>query len=148
MASLFDSDARTSILERVRRLSPESTPAWGRMNAPAMVCHVTSGLRHALGELDAVPRTSPMAHWPLNWLVIHVFPWPEGKATSPPEMLTQMPGSWTSDVERLEGLIHKLGTTNPAGSWPTSPTFGRISGRSWGVLQYRHLDHHLRQFRV
>jgi hypothetical protein len=26
--------------------------------------------------------------------------------------------------------------------------FGRISGRSWGALQYKHLDHHLRQFGV
>jgi hypothetical protein len=24
--------------------------------------------------------------------------------------------------------------------------FGRMSGAEWGVTQYKHLDHHLRQF--
>jgi hypothetical protein len=24
--------------------------------------------------------------------------------------------------------------------------FGRMSGAEWGVMQYKHLDHHLRQF--
>jgi hypothetical protein len=24
--------------------------------------------------------------------------------------------------------------------------FGRLSGAEWGVTQYKHLDHHLRQF--
>lgn len=47
------------------------------------------------------------------------------------------------------GLRQGLGEpeTGPP-SWPPSRVFGRISGRSWGVLQHKHLDHHLRQFGV
>jgi len=26
--------------------------------------------------------------------------------------------------------------------------FGRLSAKQWGVLMYRHVDHHLRQFGV
>jgi hypothetical protein len=29
---------------------------------------------------------------------------------------------------------------------PEHPAFGRLSGRAWGALVYRHMDHHLRQF--
>jgi hypothetical protein len=32
--------------------------------------------------------------------------------------------------------------------WPEHPAFGRMSRRVWGVLGYRHLDHHFRQFGV
>lgn len=75
MPSLFDPRVRTVILERISRLTPDRRPAWGRFTAPEMVCHVSSDLRQALGELDARPA-GRFARWPLNWLVIHVVPWP------------------------------------------------------------------------
>jgi hypothetical protein len=28
------------------------------------------------------------------------------------------------------------------------PVFGTLSGKAWGALGWRHLDHHLRQFGV
>ena len=31
---------------------------------------------------------------------------------------------------------------------PETPAFGPLSARGWGVLTYRHLDHHLLQFGV
>lgn len=148
MPTLFDAAARTSILDRVRRLSPESTPAWGKLNAPTMVVHLTAGLRQALGEIESSPVPSPMARWPINWLVIHLLPWPEGKAKAPSELLSQPVSHWTSDLARLQETIQRFGTRGPSGSWPLNSTFGRLSARSWGVLEYRHLDHHLRQFGV
>ena len=50
------------------------------------------------------------------------------------------------DVSQLRALVGRFADRGPAGAWPASRVFGRISGRSWGVLQYKHLDHHLRQF--
>lgn len=124
MPSLFDPQVRTAILDRVSRLTPERRPVWGRFTAPEMMCHVSAGLRQGLGELDAGPPSGPFARFPLNWLVIHVLPWPKGKGKSPREFLVA-PSTWSA-----------------------SRVFGRISGSSWGVLEYKHLDHHLRQFGV
>lgn len=59
MPSLFDPQVRTAILGRVSRLTPERKPVWGRFTAPEMVCHVSSGLRQGLGELDAGPPSGP-----------------------------------------------------------------------------------------
>ena len=53
-----------------------------------------------------------------------------------------------ADVTRLRALIRRFGDRGPAAEWPPSRVFGRISGRSWGVLELKHLDHHLRQFGV
>jgi hypothetical protein len=97
MGSIFDTRDRDSILDRIGQLAPDRRPLWGRFTAPEMVCHVSSGMRQGLGELEAAPPNGPMARFPLNWLVIHVIPWPKGKAQSPPELLTTRPTTWQSD---------------------------------------------------
>ena len=162
MPSLFDPKTRDAILDRIGRLAPDRKPLWGRFTAPEMVCHVSCALRQGLGELETAPPAGPLAHAPLNWLVIHVLPWPQGKGRSPPEFLSAItkapnqvaqpgdvrPTTWQADVTRLRDLIRRFGDRGPAAEWPPSRVFGRISGRSWGVLEHKHLDHHLRQFGV
>jgi hypothetical protein len=113
-----------------------------------MVCHVSCGLRQGLGELETGPPSGPMSHAPLNWLVIHVLPWPKGKGKSPPEFLATRATTWDADVGRLRDLIGRFAARGSGAEWPASRVFGHISGRSWGVLQHKHLDHHLRQFGV
>jgi hypothetical protein len=55
------------------------------------------------------------------------------------------------DVEaerrRLADMIDRFTTAGPAGC-TTHPHsfFGRLTPDEWGVLMYKHLDHHLRQF--
>ena len=53
MRTLFDQMDRAAILRRVGGLTPERMPLWGKFTAPEMVCHVSAGLRQALGDLDA-----------------------------------------------------------------------------------------------
>jgi hypothetical protein len=113
-----------------------------------MICHVSCGLRQGLGELETGPPSGPLSHAPLNWLVIHVVPWPKGKAQSPPEFLSTRPTTWDADVGRLHDLITRFAARGPDAPWPASRVFGHISGRSWGALQHKHLDHHFRQFGV
>lgn len=144
----MDPAARAALVERVGRLRPDAPARWGRFTAPEMVSHVSCTLRQGLGELPPGPATGPLAHAPLNWVVIHVLPWPKGKVKSSREFLDTLPGSWHDDLAQLRDLIERFGSRDPAGAWPASTPFGHISGRSWGVLQYRHLKHHLEQFGV
>jgi hypothetical protein len=148
MPSLFDAQIRVAILERISRLTADRKPVWGRFTAPEMVCHVSCDLRQGLGELDAGPPSGPVAHFPLNWLAIHVIPWPRGKGRSPPEFLATRPTTWAADVSRLRDLIERFAARGAGAVWPPSRVFGRISGSSWGVMLHKHLDHHLRQFGV
>src|SRR6266849_1203176 len=148
MPSLFDPQARVAILNRIARLTPEAKPVWGRFTAPEMVCHVSCDLRQGLGGLYAGPPSGLVAHFPVNWVAIHVIRWPRGKGRSPPEFLATRPTTWAADVSRLRGLIERFAARGPAAVWPPSRVFGRISGSSWGVMVHKHLDHHLRQFGV
>ena len=148
MKTLFDPQVCASVIERFDRLAPEQQSLWGRMTAPQMVCHVADQLRNALGELDVRPMRTPLAYPPVNWLLIHWVPWPKGRAKSPPEFLARRPVTWDEDLAALRSLIRRFSERGPHASWPESPVFGRISGKSWGVLAFKHLDHHLRQFSV
>lgn len=146
MRSIFEPSACNEVMVRLDRLVPESPNIWGRMNAAQMVCHLCDALRQALGEIDAHPVKSPLAVFPVNWLLIHVLPWPKGKARSPREFLQRKPATWEADLAECKRLVRTMSSRGANAAWPTSPTFGRISGKSWGVLAYKHLDHHLRQF--
>jgi hypothetical protein len=128
MRTLFDAAARDEILARLDRLSPESRPRWGTFTAPRMVCHVADQLRHGVGEMEAEPVRSPLARAPLNWLVIHVVPWPKGGAKSPPEFLRRAPETWAADLSDCKRLVHAFHERGPAAAWPASPVFGRIPG--------------------
>jgi hypothetical protein len=146
--SLFNGHDRDAVLARIAHLSPTSQPLWGRFTAGEMVCHVSCELRQALGDMETPPPAGPLAYPPLNWLAIHVLPWPRGKGKSPPEWLGTRPTTWDADLARLRELIKRFAARGPAAEWPPSQVFGRIGGAGWGALAHKHLDYHLRQFGV
>ena len=50
MRSLFDSDARKSILERLDGLSLGSSRQWGKMDASQMLAHCSAALERGTGD--------------------------------------------------------------------------------------------------
>jgi hypothetical protein len=145
MATLFNAQDRTRILERLERLTPDARPHWGTFTPVLMVGHVASGIQQGLGEVDLGPARGALARWPLNWLLIHVVPFPK-HAPAVPEMLNRPSAGFSADLAALRAAVERFGVRGRGGQWPPSRVFGRISGTSWGVLQHKHLDHHLRQF--
>ena len=51
-------------------------------------------------------------------------------------------------VARLLASFNKVVAAGEMFAWHPHPMFGQLSGHSWGVLMWRHMDHHLRQFSV
>jgi len=101
----------------------------------------------AAGELPCTPKNLPIRYSPLKELIIYALPFPKGAPTAP-ELLERAPGEWSADVTELRTLLKQFAKRGPAGTAPEHPAFGRMTGRHWGVLVYRHTDHHLRQFGV
>ena len=145
--SLWDAGARSNLLARIDRLKPDAAPRWGRMNAPQMVAHVIDWMRMIKGEIATAPRHGPLRRTPVKQLVIYWMPWPKGVPTAP-ELLRSHPATWDAEVEALREHLRTFEQLASRTEWPDHPAFGKLSTRTWGVLGYRHTDHHFRQFGV
>jgi hypothetical protein len=146
--TVFKPAGLQEIRERLSRLRPDSARQFGKMNAHQMMCHMEDALRVSTGERPARSKNSFMAKPIVRWLVIYLVPWPKGKAETVPEMLLTKPGNFEDDRSRLVTLLRQTAERGPSAEWAVHPAFGNITGKDYGVLIYRHFDHHLRQFGV
>jgi len=143
--SLWDANRRDEILARVGSVTDASKQRWGRMTADRMLCHLTESFKMALGELPVVPLKLPVRYPLLKQLAIYLLPIPKGLPTMP-ELLAA-PATPVADARAdLQSAIRRFGERDRAKEWPEHAAFGRLSPNAWGVLMYRHCDHHLRQF--
>ena len=145
MHTVWNENDRRSLLERMEQVSPPRTPRWGTMNAEQMVKHVTAQLEMALGELDVKPRSSWLGRWPMRSLLIYWLPWPKGAPTAR-ELIQFSSSHWDETRAGFKQAFDRVTARGPQGEFTPHPFFGKLSTRAWGVLMYRHLDHHLRQF--
>ncbi|HKR65262.1 MAG TPA: DUF1569 domain-containing protein [Thermoanaerobaculia bacterium] len=147
MKTMFDDNLRNDILRRIERVTPESRPSWGKMNAEQMLAHLVASSKMAIGELKTQSKKLPIRYPPLRQLIVYWLPWPKSSPTAP-ELMISDPGSVERSKEELTRLLTAFGARANETQWPEHPAFGNLSRRGWGVLSWRHFDHHLRQFGV
>ncbi len=150
MPSVFTPEREADLRARVARLSPEARAQFGTLNAPRMLCHLIDAYRNALGENPTPMRKSVLSNPLVRWLIIHVVPFPKGKAKTAPSFLATQPHDWAADVARWNELLTQIVTRGRDASpqWDVHPAFGVLSTGDWGALIYKHTDHHLRQLGV
>lgn len=148
MPTLADGPTRASLIARLSRLAPDTVPHWGRMTAPQMLAHCADALRMAYGDLPCAAKDVPLARLaPVKWLILNVLPFPKGSPTAR-ELLARTPAEWGAEREAIVALIERFAQETGRASWPPHPLFGPLTGKEWGTLACKHLDHHLRQFGV
>lgn len=147
MRSVWQANDRRELQTRLTQLPADCPPQWGRMNAPQMVSHLIESLRMATGELPVASKNLPLRYPPLKQFIIYLMPFPKSAPTAP-ELIAREPTTWADDVQRLSAGLDAFASKVAAGRWPEHPAFGRLSAKQWGILVYRHMDHHLRQFGV
>jgi len=146
MGSILNDDDRQVILTRMQSLTASSTRRWGQLDITGMLHHLQLSARMTLGELE-VPSVNkkPFQMFPLKHLVLYVLPFPKGAPTAP--LLKPVDVS-TFEEERvaLLELLERIGRGPREGTGPVHPLFGTLSWQEWGVVTYKHADHHLKQF--
>ena len=146
MGTILNEADRAAITSRLRSLSASATGQWGSLNVTGMLQHLNLSTRMALGDM-IVPSVNKRAFqiFPLKHLILYVLPFPKGAPTAPalkPEATT----SFEEERVALLELIERIGTGPSEGAGPAHPLFGPLSWREWGVVTYKHADHHLKQF--
>lgn len=148
MKSLWEASVRRELQDRLGRLTADSERRWGRMSAPQMMAHLVDAMRMATGEIPVPSKNLPIRYTPLKQLIIYWLPFPKGAPTAP-QLISRVPGEWPTERATLAILIDRLAEQRDrAGEWPEHPAFGKLTPKQWGVLIYRHIDHHFRQFGV
>jgi hypothetical protein len=147
MKSIWNDADQRALRARVRQLTPQHAAQWGRFTAPQMVIHLCDSMRMAASELPVARKDLPIRYTPLKQLIIYWLPFRKSTPTAP-ELLARAPGDFANDRAELDRRIEDAARRGPSALAPEHPVFGKMNGRLWGALIYRHVDHHLRQFGV
>ncbi len=146
MRSILNEGDRAEIGKRLRSLSTASNRRWGSLDVTSMLQHLHLSARMALGELPVPSANKRMFQvFPLKHLILYVLPFPKGAPTAP-ELKPSVAESFEKERAALLELIERIGTGPREGEGPAHPLFGPMTWREWGVVTYKHADHHLKQF--
>jgi len=147
MDTVFDGAVRDLLLGRIESLRPGSPRAWGTMDAAQMMSHCALALEAATG--DAVLHSNLMARLigPLfKGRMVGPEPFSKGSPTHP-MLVTKGPCDFDRERARLVAVVRKFHDAGPESAAKYRHAFvQRLTGDEWGRLQFKHLDHHLRQF--
>lgn len=145
MPTLRNAADREKIVARLDRVTEGATPRWGEFTAAKMLAHMSDACRMSLGELVVPRKKFPfVGSFPVKQLVLYVLPFPKNSPTAP-EIIARAPESFEAERAQLKSLIARLDGNMGR---QAHPIFGALTADEWGVLGYKHLDHHLRQFGV
>jgi hypothetical protein len=116
------------------------------MDVVGMLQHLSLSARMTLGELTVVSKNKRVLQvFPLKHLILYVIPFPKGAPTAP-ELKPVDATSFEEARAALLGLLERIATGPREGAGPAHPLFGPLTWREWGVVNYKHADHHLKQF--
>jgi hypothetical protein len=148
--TLADPMTARSIVDRVRRVTPQSVRLWGRMSVQEMVCHLADAYRHCMGEIAASPVDTLVTRTVIKNLALWLpLPWPPGYPTRPevdPQRAGRKPGDFIRDRDQVEAEMYRFMDAAERGTMAKHPIFGAMTRREWLRWGWRHADHHLRQF--
>ena len=147
MKSLFDPDVFQHTVNRVEGLQPSASRRWGTMTPAQMLEHSARAVEMACGK---GPQKQFWLGKLIGWTVRKDFvgekPFSKNGPTSPDFIVKSEP-DFIAAKNRLLGTMRELQSKGESGcDGNMHAFFGRMSGAEWGVTQYKHLDHHLRQF--
>lgn len=149
MKTLLDAADSNEVLQRIHRLRPDSRALWGKMTVAQMLAHTQVPLRVASGELVLRRGLIGLLFGRLARRML-VGPKPFGRdMPTAPEFRVQDERDFAIEKANLIALLQRFQSRGAAGiTKKPHPFFGPLSVEQWEALQWKHVDHHLRQFGV
>jgi hypothetical protein len=147
MKTLFETSSADELIARVNNLNLQSQPLWGKMNIGQMLAHCSSGVQMAHGtrHFSRVFIGRIIGSF-IKKKVLTEMPMHQNSPTHKEMLITEI-----KDFEKeKENLVREINHFVKSGRQEvkdhTHPFFGKMSIEEWGIIAYKHLDHHIRQF--
>ena len=147
MKSLFDPETYSETRNRVNQLSENSQKQWGKMSVGQMLHHCQGTLNIMLGKNDYELRTNLLAKVFFKRMFYNNIPYPKNMPTAK-FLREKEPKDFNVEKKNLIALFDEFECQRNRVIWRNHPAFGYFTKQQWGQMQYKHLDHHLRQFGV
>ena len=148
MKSLFEKETVAEIKKRILQLDSKCQPVWGKMTVDQMLVHCQKPLELALRKIT-IPKGKLIFRLLAPFFKSSMYndtPWKQNQPTIPAFKITSR-FDVSEEQKKLLDLMQEFHQTIPE-NLGKHPFFGSFTSAQWGQLQYKHLDHHLRQFGV
>lgn len=149
MKSIFEESAYNEILNRFDKLNSGSKGSWGKMSVGQMAWHCQGPIELSMGK-TTIKKPNFFIGLLMKGFKKSLYDdkqWKHGIPTAK-EYRAKSDKEFSTEKEKLVALINELHKENLKAPWITHPVFGDFTAEQWGQLNYKHLDHHLRQFGV
>lgn len=151
MKNVFEQTTVQELETRINKLTPESEAAWGKMSVGQMLAHCNVTYKMAY-EQEKFEKAGAIKTWLLKTfvknMVVSEKPYAKNGQTAKEFIMT---GEKDFNAEK-QSLLENIKKTQELGSSyfenKESLSFGKLSSKEWNNLFYKHLDHHLNQFKV
>ena len=148
MNTFFNTGAYQHFVERINKLSATSTPIWGQMNVAQMLHHLDLAIGCGINYHRLADESNPLSRTIVKWVVLYVLPrflhnLPTGKTITVSD-----PKVFAEEKNSLLKMLADMQQRGENSEFGLHPLFGKMNGKEWGILAYKHIDHHLRQFGV
>ena len=149
MKSLFHAPDNQEIVDRINALTPASKPLWGKMHVAQMLAHAQQPLKVAFGELTLKRGLVGILFGKMAKKQLLAGAEMKKNLPTTREFLVKTDVLFEDEKKKLIALVQRFYQSGPQGlTKQDHPFFGKLTTEEWDKLQYKHLDHHLRQFGV
>ncbi|GGD33183.1 DUF1569 domain-containing protein [Flavobacterium orientale] len=149
MASIFDKNDNAVLISRITALTPETQPRWGKMNVGQMLSHCQAPIDVAFGDVKLKSNIVFLLLGRIFKKKILAAPLFKKNAMTEPSFIRT--GAYDFEETKAE-LIAKVKRFGEEGTAciivEKHPFFGKMTFEEWDNLQWKHLNHHLKQFGV
>lgn len=139
------------VIDRISQLSENSQGKWGKMNVGQMLKHCDLILQVALNKME-LPTTNIFLKYIGIFTKIEMYAINNGIPHNMPTFKKVIVTFDCNFTEAKEGLLKTLDEYWEAFENNSLPDhhvlFGEMTEKDWGFLEYKHLNHHLKQFNV
>jgi len=145
MKSLFDLKERTKIIDRITAIDEDCERQWGKMTASQMLLHCQAPIKISIGELKLSSNFIFMIIGPLiKKKLMKEEPFEKNLPTHKDFIVKDDP-TLATEKQNLIRLVNSFAEKKDHLALK-HPIFGKMNTQQWDALNWKHLDHHLRQF--
>jgi hypothetical protein len=147
MKNIHDPAVLQEIKDRLDGLKTDSKRQWGKMDVAQMLAHCSVAIEGNLGDRKIKQTLMGKIFGRMaKKSVVNDEPFKRGLPTDP-SFIIKDHHDFDIEKQRLAGLITRLSASDPGVyAQIPHPFFGKLTPNEWNMFNYKHLDHHFRQF--